>query len=143
MEIGEIHPFMEKGQWWATKKPLVLYQVTSPGSGVAMLKQWHPIEGIIDVSYIEPLDDDWTYLWFFGVVSVDYFQEKDLRQGDAFWSIQTRQVFLLGPVDREFVTILSDAPVTIDPGNKFQRLSRGPLDPTTEPKSVYDRILEE
>jgi len=143
MEIGEIHPFMEKGQWWATKKPLVLYQVTSPGTGMAMLKQWHPIEGIIDVSYIEPLDDDWTYLWFFGVVSVDYFQEKDLRQGDAFWSIQTRQVFLLGPVDREFVTILSDSPVTIDPGNKFQRLSRGPLDPTTEPKSVYDRILEE
>jgi len=144
MEIGEIHPFMEKGQWWATKKPLVLYQVTSPGSGVAMLKQWHPIEGIIDVSYIEPLDDHWTYLWFLGVIHKDYFQEKDLRQGDAFWSIPTRQVFLLGPVDREFVTILSDAPVAIDPSNGgFQRLSRGPLDPETEPKSVYDRILEE
>jgi len=144
MEIGEIHPFMEKGQWWATKKPLVLYQVTSPGTGMAMLKQWHPIEGIIDVSYIEPLDDDWTYLWFFGVVSVDYFQEKDLRQGDAFWSSQTRQVFLLGPVDRKFATILSDDRVTIDPSNgAFQRLSRGPVDPATEPKSVYDRILEE
>jgi hypothetical protein len=144
MEIAEILPFMEKGQWWATKKPLVLHQVTSPGNGLACFKMWSPIEGITDATYVEPLDDNWVYLWFSGVISVDYFQDKDLRQGDAYWSIQSRQVFLLGPlVEREFVTILSDAPVTIDPSNKFQRLSRGPLDPSTEPKSVYDRILEQ
>lgn len=143
MEIGEVRPFMAKGQWWATKNPLVLYQVTHPGSGVVQFKQWHPLEGIQDATHVEPLDDNWVYLWFWGVVSVDYFLDPPLRQGDAYWNSQTRQVFLLGPVEREFVTILSDNAVGIVAGLKFERLSRGPLDPTTEPKSVYDRILED
>jgi hypothetical protein len=138
-----VHPVMEKGQWWATRNPLVLYRVVSAGSGSVVFKTWHPIEGLGDSVWIEPLDDNWIYLWFSGVVSVDHFQDPPLRTGDTFWSPQTREVFLIGDVTGDGVTILSDEVVPIHPGDRFQRLTRGPVDPATEPPSVYERILEQ
>ncbi len=144
MEITQIHPFFEPGQWWAHKSPLVLNRVKYVGDTV-VFTQWHPVEGISEAAWLVPLNlSEWSYLGFEGVVSADYFRDKPLRMGDSHWNRATRQVFLLGPIDREgFVTILSDVPVTIDMGQKFERLTQGPPDPSEDPPTAYDRILTE
>jgi hypothetical protein len=143
MEITQIRPFPEKGQWWAHGNPLVLHQVAYPGTEITAFKMWHPLEGVTDASYVMPLGPEWSFLWFEGIVSMDYFREKPLRTGDTYWSPHSQMIFFIGPVDRKnnVVTILSDIQIPIGPD--FTRLTRGPIDVNTESPTAYDRILKE
>jgi len=146
MEIAKVHPFPEKGQWWAHKHPLVLHQVQYPGE-ITGFKMWHPLEGILDTSVVMPLGSSWSFLWFEGVISTDYFREKPLRTGDTYWSPYSQIVFFIGPVDRKnnVVTILSDIAIPLLSSDNcfFARLTQGPVDPGEEPPTAYDRILKE
>lgn len=143
MRIKDVRPFPVKDQWWTNKEELLLYKVVCPGDGCHLFKVWHPVLGIVDSSWVGPLSNTWTYLWFSGVISGDYFKGLDpLRVGDAYVTAQ-EQVFFIAAVDRvkEWVTIISDEVIALGGDVRLQKLLAGPVNPADEPPSAYERIL--
>lgn len=142
MRIHEVTPYPEKGQWWAHKVPLLLYQVEWPGDLITF-KEWHPLEGIRDASFVGPLNsDEWAYLWFSGEIGLNLLKELEpVRVGDAYM-VGPDQIFFVGGVNRlnATVVVLSDNPVVFG-RDKITKLLAGPVDPADEPLSAYERIL--
>jgi len=144
MKLQDIRPFPEAGQWWTKKDELLLYRVVCPGDGVHLFKQWHPILGIIDCSWVGPLGPEWVFLWFSGVLGMDFFKgHEPLRVGDIY--VVRDNAFFIGGLDRSkgVVTVIADEMVSF--GDTYppslRKLLMGPVDPADEPLSAFERIL--
>lgn len=145
MRLTEVRPYPQTGQWWASKNPLMLHQVVSPGE-CCVLKVWDPVRGIQKNPVLPPLSStNWVYLGFSERISVDpYFTKwKPLRRGDAFHTPRG-EVFFIGEVNpnEKTVWVLSDEEFYLRDTLPI-RLQQGPPDPADTPASSYERLLAE
>lgn len=110
MDISEIQPRCQPGQFWAELNPLTLHRVKWPGDGLITFESWYPT-GYTDSCVVEPLPrDKWRFLWDLAYLPSDYFLLGTVYPGDALRD-EGGIVWFIGPTDRrDEILIVSDSP---------------------------------